>query len=245
MQRKKKMNKTSKRQYTRLDWDVWYELAKEYYETNHHLRIPVKYRTNNDLLLGRWIARQRAAYHEKGVYQIDERRIYLLNQIEMEWTLGIRTQWEIWYQYCVQYYEEYKNIDIPKGYMVRHLPLGEWISYQRKRYKQNKLRPEETDKLERLGINWQIRTRREWDEWYEQASCYYKTYGNLEVPFNYVTESGYKLGIWINVQREKYRGTRKNKLEESEVFKLNQIGMLWGIRSERHLEKSTILQKSS
>lgn len=123
--------------------------------------------------------------------------------------------------------------------------MGEWISYQRKRYKQNKLRPEEIEKLERLGINWQIRKRREWDEWYEQASCYYETYGNLEVPFNYITESGYKLGIWINVQREKYRGTRKNNLEECEVHKLNQIGMLWGIRSTRHLEKNSMLEKSS
>ncbi|WP_394922835.1 helicase associated domain-containing protein [uncultured Robinsoniella sp.] len=238
------MNITGKRQYTRLEWDVWYELAKIYFEKNHNLRIPAKYKSEQGYLLGRWIERQRAAYHEKGVYKIDNRKIYLLNRIGMEWTLGIRTQWEIWYQYCFKYYEKYKHIDIPRDYIVKHLPLGEWISYQRKRYKQNKLSIEEIAKLECLGINWQMRVRREWDEWYEQASCYYQMYGDLEVPLNYITESGCKLGIWINVQREKYRGTRKNNLEEYEINKLNQIGMLWGVRSKRNTEK-ILLEKSS
>lgn len=227
------MKNMSRRQYTRLDWDGWYERARMYYEKNHNLRIPTKSKTEDGLLLGRWIERQRMAYHEKGVYRIDDRKIYLLNQIGMEWALGLRMHWNDWYQYCVQYYEKYQNMDIPRAYMEKELPLGEWISYQRKRYKKNKMKAEEISKLEELGINWQIRKFRSWDEYYEQARCYYSKYGDLEVPSGYITENGIKLGVWIIIQRERYIGMRKSKLNESEVQQLNQIGMRWkGKRAE-------------
>ena len=57
-----------KQTYARLSWDEWYELAKEYYSLEHHLKIPVNYKTREGYLLGRWIERQRSAYHQKGVY---------------------------------------------------------------------------------------------------------------------------------------------------------------------------------
>ncbi|WP_377143487.1 helicase associated domain-containing protein [Robinsoniella peoriensis] len=227
------MVRTSKRRYTRLEWEEWYQYAKEYYLTYQNLRIPIKYKTKNGLLLGRWIERQRAAYHEKGSYIISDTQISLLNQIGMEWTMGIRTQWDIWYQYCVRYYSSYGHLNIPKNYIYKHLPLGEWLCYQRKRYKQKKISDSEIAKLEQLGMRWQIRIRREWDDWYQEAKEYYERYGDLKVPLNYVTESGLKLGLWINIQREKYRGTRTNNIDSSKLLKLNQIGMLWGFRSSR------------
>lgn len=221
------MKKTSRRQYTRLDWDGWYELAKMYYEKNYNLRIPTKSKTEDGLLLGRWIERQRMAYHEKGVYRIDDRKIYLLNQIGMEWALGLRMRWDDWYQYCVQYSEQHHNMDIPRAHMENELPLGEWISYQRKRYKKNKMKAEEISKLEALGMNWQIRKFRSWDEYYEQARCYYRKYGNLKVPCTYKTENGLKLGVWVIIQRERFKGMRKSTLNQSEESLLNEIGMQW------------------
>lgn len=149
-----------KRNYTRLSWDDWYRLAKDFYRSNHHLKIPNHYKTSDGYLLGRWIERQRTAYHQKNVYKIDARKIYLLNQIDMIWTLGIRRKWEIWYEYCEEYYEEKGNIDIPKGFTYNQAALGEWIIYQRKCYHKNILSEYRRIKLDALGMNWQIRKRR-------------------------------------------------------------------------------------
>lgn len=227
------MNKTIKRHYTRLAWEMWYQMAEEYYQINQNLKIPVKYKTVKGFALGRWIERQRAAYHMKGGYRIDLQKIYLLNQLEMEWSLGIRTQWDIWYQYCVQYYASNGNLNIPKDFEMNGLLLGEWLIYQRKRYKQNKMSMEQIGKLELLNMKWKVRIRREWEEWFQEAKCYYDENGNLEVPFRYISESGCKLGDWIHRQREAYRGTKKNSLDAERILQLNQIGMCWNMRQSR------------
>lgn len=217
--------------YTRLSWDEWYLLAKEYYEAHASLKIPSKYETDEGHLLGRWIERQRAAYRHKGTYRIDARRIYLLNQIGMVWSLEIRTDWDTWYSCCKDYYAENGNINIPRNTIYRQLPLGEWISYQRKRYWQNKMDCRQRYKLEELNITWKLRKRRSWMEWYQDAKQFYETNGHLNVLPDYMTRDGCRLGYWINAQRERQRGIRSFCLDDDKVEKLNQIGMLWGLRS--------------
>lgn len=150
----------NKNKHTRLTWDEWYVLAREYYISEQHLRIPAKYITPDGHLLGRWIERQRAAYHQNGTCKIDARKIYLLNQIGMLWTLGIRRKWEIWYEYCEEYYQKYGNINIPKEFVYNHAALGEWIVYQRKCFHKNKLSKMKCMKLEALEINWKMRNRK-------------------------------------------------------------------------------------
>ena len=73
------------RKYTRMTWEQWYQLAKEYYENYHDLRVPGRYQTSQGVELGRWIERQRTAYHGSGKYTIDKHQIYALEQIGMEW----------------------------------------------------------------------------------------------------------------------------------------------------------------
>lgn len=221
------MNKSNKRYYTCIAWDVWYQMAEEYYHTYHNLRIPVKYKTAKGFALGRWIERQRAAYNKKRGYQIEQRHIYLLNQIGMEWVLSIRTQWDDWYHYCVQYYGKNGHLDIPKDFEVNGMHLGEWIIYQRKRYHQKRMNMKQIEKLEWLGMTWKIRTRRGWEEWYQDARHYYNVNGNLEVPFRYISETGYKLGDWIHRQRETYRGIKGGSLDTQKISLLNKIEMRW------------------
>ena len=144
----------------RLTWDEWSMLAEDFYHSETHLKIPVKYITPGGYLLGRWIERQRAAYHQTGTCKIDARKIYLLNQIEMIWSLGIRRKWDIWYQYCEEYYLEYGNINIPKEFVYNQAALGEWIVNQRKCYHKNKLSKIKCVKLEALEMNWKIRKRK-------------------------------------------------------------------------------------
>lgn len=74
-----------------------------------------------------------------------------------------------------------------------------------------------------LGISWKLRNRRGWMEWYQDAKLYYETYGHLNIPLDYVTKDGFRLGSWINSQRERQRGTRFYLLESEKVEKLNQI----------------------
>lgn len=55
-----------------------------------------------------------------------------------------------------------------------------------------------------------MRQEEKWNMMYSLLVEYYKEYGDTEVPQNYVTSSGERLGIWVNTQRNKYRN---NKLD--------------------------------
>ena len=98
------------RKYTRMTWEQWYQLAKEYYENYHDLRVPGRYQTSQGVELGRWIERQRTAYHGSGKYTIDKHQIYALEQIGMEWELRRRTDWSVWYALAKKYYKAAEKI---------------------------------------------------------------------------------------------------------------------------------------
>ena len=69
-----------------------------------------------------------------------------------------------------------------------------------------------------------------WYAFYELAKDYYNENGNLLIPAKYVTESGMKLGRWIQNQRQAYKGQTNQYLSDYEVGLLESIGMVWDIR---------------
>ena len=73
---------------------------------------------------------------------------------------------------------------------------------------------------------------------YEQAKCYYKENGDLEVPARYVTADGYSLGHWIYNQRYIRKGVLDGDLTEERIAKLDAIGMRWTVLSDVGWERN-------
>jgi hypothetical protein len=71
-----------------------------------------------------------------------------------------------------------------------------------------------------------------WDIYYRAAREYRKTNGNLRVPKDYVTDNGLTLGSWIKTQRRVYAGKVPGALTDEKIQKLNDLGMLWDVRSD-------------
>lgn len=69
-----------------------------------------------------------------------------------------------------------------------------------------------------------------WYAFYEAAKIYYHEEGDLLVPAKYTTESGMRLGSWIQNQRQAYKGQATQYLSNYEVELLESIGMVWDIR---------------
>lgn len=76
-----------------------------------------------------------------------------------------------------------------------------------------------------------------WDVMYSHAKAYFEAYGNLDVPFAYRTEEGYSLGKWVNTQRRLYRGESAKGLNETQIERLNAIGMIWDTTLDRSFRK--------
>ena len=71
-----------------------------------------------------------------------------------------------------------------------------------------------------------------WEQYFAAAKEYAAEHGDLKVPKKYKTAAGLSLGSWIGVQRSVYAGNRAGSLSESQIERLNSIGMIWENRLE-------------
>ena len=152
----------------------------------------------------------------------------LFNQLEQT----LSASWDMMYRTAEQYYRENGDLDVPKRYRTEaNLPLGSWLSTQRKVRKGlcgGVLTDEQIEKLDKIGMIWENRQELRWDKSYEYAKAYFEANGNLDVPVSYETEDGFALGIWIANMRQMKSGLNKrNPLGEDRIEKLNAIGMIW------------------
>lgn len=130
-------------------WDRYYEEAEQYYQLHGNLNIPVSYKTNNGLALGRWISKQRC-----------NDTISMIRKQRLE-NIGIKqnnkyNEWRKKYCLAAKYYQENGDLDIKQSYKTDSgVWLGKWIYEQRKN--KDKLLPEQISLLDELKINWNIR----------------------------------------------------------------------------------------
>ena len=208
----------------KLPWEEMYEYAKAYYEEYGDLEVPYNYETDNGIKLGQWITNQR---HQ--ISPESEHGQKLLNiGMRFDKKIIVKT-WEEMFEYAKAYYEEHGDLEVPYTYKIDdEIKLGRWIVRQRQ------ITPPESEhgqKLLSIGMNFDKKAIIiPWEEMYEYAKVYYEEYGDLEVPTNYETASGVKLGQWISNQRqttnpESERGQKLSAIEMR--FEKKKIRLPW------------------
>ena len=150
-------------------WNIMYDLAKKYYEHHGNLKISHSFKTINGYetdekgyKLGFWISKQRINY-KNGT--LSEDRIEKLEEIGMIFENVYKDTWNMMYKLAKKYYEHYDNLKIPKmfktinGYEIDEegYNLGAWINTQRFSYKKGTLFEDRIEKLEEIGMMWNIR----------------------------------------------------------------------------------------
>ncbi len=227
-----------------MTWDRQYELARAYYEHHGDLMIPYNFKTNDGYTydekgtvnLGRWLGTQR-----KGYDSLSDEKKEKLKQIGF-----VRNtydyEWDRQYELARAYYEHHGDLMIPRAFKTNDgytydekgtVNLGSWLGTQRKGY--DSLSDEKKKKLEQIGF---VRNTLdyEWDRKYELAQAYYEHHGDLMIPNRFKTNDGYtydekgtvNLGIWLVTQRQNY-----DSLSEEKKKKLEQIGMIWQVRTKK------------
>ena len=85
-----------------------------------------------------------------------------------------------------------------------------------------------------IGMIWGNRNDRQWNEGYQEARRYVDAHGDLNVPADYVSPSGYNLGNWVKRQRYTRQNPEKScaVLTEERIAKLDEIGMRWENRKQ-------------
>ena len=219
-------------------WDFMYGCAKEFYEKEGHLIVPKRYKTPEGYSLGTWIYTQRQVRRGECFGRLDDDRIAKLDAIGMDWDSRSDRSWNAYYAELVKYKELFGNINVPATYKLKNgILLGSWLAnlrtYRKNGFKSAYLTNDRIDLLDKLGMVWNV-TDYVWQTNFSAAAAYYFSHGDLDVPLDYVTSEGIKLGRWIYNVRMSARG--KNKiitLSDEMKAQLDEIGMIWEGRNER------------
>ena len=143
-------------------WEMHYSQAKEYYEAHGDLDIPRTYKTNDDFLLGLWVAGQRRSRTDGGKgKKLSQAQIDKLTAIGMVWDGTFDAQWQSAYALAEEYYRQNGNLNIPYVYCTPDgYQLGRWLARQKSakkapgKHSNCVMTPERIQKLERIGVVW-------------------------------------------------------------------------------------------
>lgn len=200
-------------------WECGFEHAQKYFDQYGTINIPVKALSDDGYPIGKWLMGQKASYNNG---RLDDSRAARLENLGIVWQR--RGNWDNRIQEMTDYYNEHGNLDIPADYIS---PSGSWLGNWVNKIRANKeaLSEEEIASLEAIGMQWDTNTDRRWNEMFLEAKQYYEQFGNINsIPSDYKSKNGKNLSAWI---REKRRYYKEGKLSDSQIEKLESIGIEW------------------
>lgn len=183
-----------------VEWDEMLQELRRYVENNGNSNVPQRFISDGGLRLGRWVHLQRNSQEK-----ISASRAEKLETItDWQWTspVGRRPiiEWEQMYEYLKGYLQKNGNANVPQRYIAQDgLKLGRWVNFQKGN--QNKLSNKQKIALESLnGWRW-AKPEKTWEEMLEVLKAYVEKNGNANIPQQYVTKDGVRLGRWFHRQR--------------------------------------------
>ena len=211
-------------------WEHYFSEASIYYAEHGDLNVPKLYTTPGGLSLGVWLITQRRVREGQIQGNLTQQQIARLDSIGMEWGNRNDAAWERGLEEARKFREQFGDLQVPAKYKTKDsYPLGKWINNARKRRNDGMLTEERIRQLDQMGMIWSVFDAK-WEQGYALAMNYAAKHGDLNVPVNYTTEEGEKLGAWILNQRTAYA---KEMLSQDQIGRLEKIGIYWGNRNDR------------
>lgn len=212
-------------------WAKGVEAARRYRQQYGDLQVPSAYKDADGFALGNWIRNTRSRFGSGG---LKESQIRELDALGMVWN-NIDAKWERCYAEAALYYEKHGSLNLALKYVSPSgIRLGAWVENQRVYYLKGELSDDKIRRLEAIGMLWEGRNDRQWLKAYEAAARYFQQYGDLNVPYQYVSPEGIRLGYWVVRQRAAYKGrfsiekkTNRKPLSYERKRLLDAIGMNW------------------
>jgi hypothetical protein len=171
-----------------------------------HGNVPAQYRTADGYMLGDWLRRCRDA---RRAGRLGENRIAALVALGVDFDLSradeSAARWNAWLADLATYRQQHGQVNVPATYVTPEgRQLGSWLAKCRTTYRKGTLPPPRVADLVGLGVNLNLQAtnvgrnpRQAWDSWIQELESYRTTYGTAEVPEDYITPFGAKLGDWL------------------------------------------------
>ena len=201
-------------------WEEGFTRLKVYEERKGNCLVPTSFKTDDGYGLGSWVNSQR---FRNDTLSDDRRK--RLEAIGFVWNLFVQ-KWEEGFTRLKVYREREGNCLVPDSFKTDdEFRLGVWVGTQRGT--KDTLSNDRRKRLEEIGFVWDPFIQR-WEEGFTALKVYKEREGNCLVPRIFETDDGYRLGIWVSIQR-----TGLNKLLPERKKRLIAIGFVWRVGPTR------------
>ena len=144
----------------------------------------------------------------------------------------LTVSWQTMFEQAKKYYSENGDLEVPARFITNDgYSLGHWIYNQRavrKGQQTGNLSEEQIEKLNSIGMRWNLYTDYSWEKNFNAAKDYYEKNGHLDVPSRFVTRDGLPLGEWLSSLRTwESSGIHPKYLSAERKKQLESIGMIW------------------
>ena len=144
----------------------------------------------------------------------------------------LTASWDAMYALARTYHAEYGDLNVPVKYKTPGgYSLGSWLQNQRQVRAGNAegfLSEERIAKLDELGMRWESVNDVSWARHYAACKAYHEEHGDLNMPGDYVTDTGVQLGRWIiAVRRYRRSGIKSSYFTPERERMLDELGMIW------------------
>jgi len=137
-------------------WEVMYGLLKQYKEREGNCNVPDRHQEGGENL-GFWLVNQRTSQTNGKMDPQRERRLTMLGVV---WSRRA-TSWDAKYCLLEQYQQREGHCNVPLRHREGDENLGMWLSNQRRAKNSGKIDPERARRLEAIGIQWRLNTKRQ------------------------------------------------------------------------------------
>lgn len=202
----------------------------EYIAANGHAHIPRDYVCADGFQLG---ARSNNWRRRK----ISPEFIARLDRVKLwRWTAE-EARWDARFALLTEYIQEHGDARPPARWRsVDGFRLGGWVAHQRALYREGRLDPDRTARLEQCpGWVWEHPTNLRWAEAYKLLCRYVDEHGTAAVPLPYTDSAGYRLGNWAAAQRYYFKTGSMSK-ERAQLLE-SRPGWSWTRESARSDEQ--------
>jgi hypothetical protein len=120
-----------------------------------------------------------------------------------------RRTYDAWLSDLDAFIGENGHADVPSRHRTSEgYHLGQWLINQRNAWRERRLSPERVAALESRGVSPGVQPVRNFADWLADLDAFVERNGYADVPRNYRTPEGDRLGEWLHNQRAAWRQGR-------------------------------------
>jgi hypothetical protein len=200
---------------------------RQYIAREGHANVSKRHVDDDGFTLGAWMDRRR---NERRAGRLSTVKVTELNALGMVWDPR-----EANYQTGVDHLQTYiareGHAVVPNSHVTDDgFPLGAWVSNRREDRTVGRLTTVRTAELNTLGMVWDSL-----DAGYrigvEHLRVYTAAAGHANVHRKFVTDDGFKLGVWVSSRRSDHRA---GTLSAEKITELSALGMVWDLRDANY-----------